>query len=230
MAPNHNEEKESAVHENNVFEIKDCALIAIATGESASTLKELLNIITNITSASIYYHFWGGLLLPRFEEREFNNDFASWAKRKLDDDKLGEQLALISPTDFHNMESLRQELIDVIMARLNEGDRLSWIPASSELEFLRSQIVVFDTRLRAKQPQELGEMIPDLSPSTIFYHFIDARRRVAGGKDDFRTWLAHWEDCSDLCDKLADIDPYFDTLISLRSQIAQVFADFFHGG
>ncbi len=216
--------------DESVFEIKDCALIAIATGESAATLKELLNVISHITSASIYHHFWGGLLLPRFEEREFNNDFASWAKRKLDDDKLAEQLALISPTDYPDLDALRQALIDVIMERMNEYDCLPWLPASTELEFLRSQIVVFDTHVRVTRPRELADVIPDLSPSTIFYHFIDSRRRTADGIDDFRAWLANWEECSGLCNKLADIDPYFDTLNKLRSQITAVFTDFFKGG
>ncbi|MFO7760171.1 MAG: DUF5752 family protein [Thermodesulfobacteriota bacterium] len=225
-----NEEIRSETPDDNIFEIKDCALIAIATGESAVTLKEFFNIINKITPASIYHHFWGGLLLPRFEEREFNNDFASWAKRELDDDKLAEQLALISPTDFPDLESLRREIIDVVMERMNEASCLSWFPASSALEFIRSRIVVFDTHVRVAEPRELGEIIPDLSPSTIFYHFIDARRRVAEGKDDFRAWLENWEECSGLCEKLADLDPYFDTLNKLRSRIAAVFAEFFQGG
>lgn len=228
MVSENNEEKRSAA--DNVFEIKDCALIAIGTGESATTLKEFFHVVSDITPASIYHHFWGGLLLPRFEEREFNNDFASWAKRKLDDDKLAEQLALISPTDYADLEELRQELIDVIVERMNEENCLPWLPASSALEFLRSQIVVFDTHVRVTKPKELAAIINDLSPSTIFYHFIDARRRVSGGKDDFRAWLSNWEECSGLCNRLADIDPYFDTLNKLRSQIAAVFAEFFQGG
>ncbi len=60
------------------FVLKDCALIAIGTGRKAHTLTELRDQIRDVTIESIYHHFWGGLLGARFEEREFNNDFAVW--------------------------------------------------------------------------------------------------------------------------------------------------------
>jgi hypothetical protein len=53
------------------FLVKDCALIAIATGVRAHSLKELRDRLLTITSDSIYLHFWGDLLEPRFEEREY---------------------------------------------------------------------------------------------------------------------------------------------------------------
>ena len=77
-------ERDSRSHDGP-FAIKDCALIAIATGERALTLKELHDTLLEIDHGSIYYHMWGGLLEPRFEEREFNNDFAAWARHGLHD-------------------------------------------------------------------------------------------------------------------------------------------------
>jgi hypothetical protein len=56
------------------FLFKDCALIAIAIGERARNLRELRERLHDIDPNSIYYHFWGGLLRPRFDDPEYHQD------------------------------------------------------------------------------------------------------------------------------------------------------------
>jgi hypothetical protein len=211
-----------------VFAIKDCALIAIATGHRAINLKELRDILNTISSDSIFYHFWGNLLQPRFEEREYNNDFASWAWHGMHDATLAERLAVIDPTDFADLEDLRQELLEIIEERLDEQGYLSWLQATSRFEFIRSQIVIFDTGHRVETPEKLAELLPNLSTGSIFYHFIDARRRLDSHGDDFSFWLSgHGERCSELCSLLSGIDPYFGSLHQIKNQLVKTFTDFF---
>ncbi|HHP7230681.1 MAG TPA: DUF5752 family protein [Xenococcaceae cyanobacterium] len=207
------------------FALKDCALIAIATGKQAVTLKELRDNLATINPDSIYHHFWGGLLEPRFEEREYNNDFASWGRRGLHDDKLAERLAMVDPSFYSDLEDLRQELLAIIEERLDERESLSWMVTSEPFEFIRAQIVVFDTDMRVERPEQLAELIPRLSTSSIFYHFIDARRRLPERSDDFRFWLANFNNglSDELSNQLADIDPYFETLSELRQQLTTIF-------
>jgi len=212
------------------FKIKDCALIAIATGNRASILKELHGILTNIGTDSLYYHFWGGLLQPRFEEREYNNDFAAWVWHGLHDAILAERLAVVDPTVFKDLEDLRQEVLEIIDERLDENEHLPWVPAGSQFEFIRSQIVVFDTQKQVTTPRELSRILPSLSTSSIFYHFIDARRRLPHHGDDFSFWLSGCEDgYQRLCEQLAGVDPYFGSLVQLRAQLATIFQSFFAG-
>ena len=202
------------------FAVKDCALIAIATGRQDYTLPELRNDLRMVNADSIYYHFWGGLLQPRFEEREFNNDFAGWARHYLHDYRLGEQLAMIDPTDFDDLEDLRREMLDLIEEHLDVEVGVSWQRASRPFEFIRSQIVVFDTNRRLNEPAELAQLIPRLSPSSIFYHFIDARRRSRENLDDFRTWLTNFNSRFDeLRRDLGNVDPYFGSLMELRDKL-----------
>ena len=209
------------------FIVKDCALIAIATGNRSVTLKELRDTLLTIGDDSIYYHFWGGLLQARFEEREYNNDFAAWAWYSLHDATLAERLAVIDPTEFAELETLRQELLEIIEERLEEKEYLPWMIASSSFEFIRSQIVVFDTHKKVANPQELAAIIPLLSTSSVFYHFIDARRRLQH-RDDFSSWLLHFNDeYGELCDKLAAIDPYFGSLTQLRTKLVTIFENHF---
>ncbi len=206
------------------FAVHDCTLIAIATGSRAQTLSDLRDNLLQCHSACIYYHFWGGLLHTRLEEREYNNDFAAWAWHALHDRVLGERLAVIDPTAFETVEDLRRELVQVIEQRMDEHEYLLWAQPDQQFQFIQSQTVVFDTGRRASLPQELLTLIPQLSAGSIFYHFIEARQRLPRGGSDFQIWLEGFgAGYSELRDALGAIDPYFSSLTELREKIASVF-------
>lgn len=206
------------------FAVKDCALIAIATGEKAQDLRELRDRLHETPSGCIYYHFWGGLLRPRFDDPEYQNDFAAWVRRGLHEPVLAERLAIIDPTEYRDIEDLRRELIDAVEERLYESEFASWIRARETFHFMRSQIVVFDTMIRVSNPDELGIIIPHLTLGSIFYHFIDARRRTETGRNDFTEWLRGFDGpYMELADRIADVDPYFTSLTDLRRDLAAVF-------
>jgi len=210
------------------FEVKDCALVAVATGKEAYSLRELRDHLETVHSASIYHHFWGGLLYPRFEEPEFNNDFAAWARWCLHDPVLAERLGVVDPTDFPDIEGVRRELIEIIEERLFESELAAWTKADRPFHFLRSQIVVFDTGRRITEPRQLPAVVPRMSMGSIFYHFIDTRRRTPGGVDDFRAWLEGFGDAyAELCGILASVDPYFTSLAELRKALSDVFLEYF---
>lgn len=210
------------------FAIKDCALIAIATGRRAGSVKELREILLDIDPGSVFYHFWGGLIQPRFEEREYNNDFAEFVRHGIHDAILAERLAMVDPTEHRTSESLRQEVIELIDERLEEAEYLHWVRSTRPFEFIRSQVVVFDTGRRLQHPDELADVLPELSLNSLFYHFIDARRRLAEGTDDFRVWLSTLGDThTDLIARLAQVDPFFVSLSELRRQLADLCTDYF---
>ena len=210
------------------FALKDCALAALATGRRAQNLRELRENLRTVHPGCIHYHFWGGLLRPRFDDPEYNNDFASWVCHSIHDMKLAERLAVIDPAGFTNLEALRQELIDVIEERLDETEFLTWARRDQQFNFIRSQIIIFDTHLLIKQPKDLVTVSRKMSLGSVFYHFIDARRRPPHGIDDFRSWLERSEDDHiELCERLAALDPYFVTMTELRLQLSELFKDYF---
>ncbi|MCD6133067.1 MAG: hypothetical protein B5M53_03645 [Candidatus Cloacimonas sp. 4484_209] len=220
--------KNKEIKNSHPFIIKNCMLTTIATGEKAESLRELRDKLMDIHPGSVYYHFWGGLLSPRFEEPEFNNDFAAWAYRALRDPVLAERLAMIDPTPFADIEDLRQEVIEVIEERLYETEIVPVVKPDEAFCFIRSQIVIFDTYRRLIEPKELASVVPTLSGGSIFYHFIDARRRTDERIDDFRAWLKGFGNTyNDLCDMLAAVDPYFTTLVELRKTLSKIFKTYF---
>ncbi|MCA1766179.1 MAG: DUF5752 family protein [Desulfobulbaceae bacterium] len=213
------------------FAVKDCALIAIATGRKATGLTGLLDNLQRINTDSIYHHFWGGLLSPRFEVREFNNDFAGWVRHSLQEAVLSERLAVIDPGSFANLEELRHELVDIIEERLDESESSRWLRARRQFEFLRSRLVVFDTFLEIDRPEELPEVVGKMSTSSIFYHFIDSRRRLDICCDDFSYWLNGFGDeYQELQRELAAFDPFFSSLSQTRDGLARLFLRYFTGG
>ena len=210
------------------FVIRDCTLVSISTGERAQNLRELRHRVAHIHTGSIYYHFWGGMLRHRFTDPEYNNDFASWARHGLHDSILAERLGIIDPTDYPDIEQLRHELIDVIEERLDETEYIPWARVDQQFQFIRSQIVVFDTHKRLTHPSELVTAIPHMSVGSIFYHFIDARGRCEGVLDDFRAWInGLGQDYDELSNRLATVDPYFLSLTELRRHLGELFHDYF---
>ena len=210
------------------FVVQDCALAAIATGQRAYNLRELRDRLREIDSGSIYYHFWGGLLRPRFDDPEYHNDFAIWARYGLEDAILAERLGIIDPTDFAALESLRDQLIAVTEERLDESEQVPTAKRDNPFYFVRSQIVVFDTHSRIERPEELVDAIPLMSVGSIFFHFVDARRRTPTREDDFRSWLKTcFEGFEDLCETLGKVDPFFSALTALRKRLTEVFSSYF---
>lgn len=208
------------------FEFKDCALISIATGRRAGTLVELRDALHGAPRDAVYFHFWGGLLEARFEKREYNNDFATWVRHALHDPVLAERLAMVDPVEYPDVNDLRLRLIDLIDDRLDEGDGPARVWAERPFELIRSQIIVFATHRTAETPAELAALLAQQSPSCIFYHFIDARRRVPDGRDDFRVWLGDFNEGHErLCARLAALDPYVTTLTELRARLVALFEE-----
>jgi hypothetical protein len=122
------------------------------------------------------------------------------------------------------MQTLRQAVIEVVETRMDEDPMSPRIEAEQPFFFMRSQIVVFDTALRIDQPEALVDLTAQLTSGSLFYHFIDARRRSAIGKDDFSEWLtAKGPAYAPLVEALAVVDPYFNSLLELRDQLAAIF-------
>jgi hypothetical protein len=133
-------------------------------------------------------------------------------------------LAVLDPTTFNDLEELRQHLLEYIDDRLDESEYLQWSHSTQPFEFIKSLIVVFDTHITVEKPADMATYILDMSASSVFYHFIDARRRTEDKVDDFRHWLSCFgETYQALIERLATIDPYFSTLVELRWLVAEAF-------
>jgi Family of unknown function (DUF5752) len=206
------------------FVLTDCALISIATGEMAHNLRELRDRLVRLEDPAItYFHFWGGLLRPHFVDPEYQNDFAAWAYHDLHERRLAERLAIINPNEFDALDDLRRHVIDVVEERMDEQDAAPYSEAETPFFFMRFQIVIFDTRQRIHSPEQLAEILPRISLGSLFYHFIDSRRRTQSKRNDFSEWMGGWgKQYASLAAKIAAVDPYFNSLSELRDHLRDI--------
>jgi len=207
------------------FAVRDCALVVLATNVSAADLRELRDGLLRVEQTSLYHHFWGRLLQPQFDEPEFNNDFASWVFHGLNDLVLAERLSAVDPAEHQSFEDLRSVLVDLIEMRLDEREPVSWNQAQEPFHFTDSQMVVFDARLSANSPAELGHLLPKLGLGSIFYHFIDARLRPPVAQDDFSAWLGQYgQEYTTLSSAIREVDPYFSSLVRTQHVLSEIFS------
>lgn len=207
--------------------VKDCALVSVSTGEKAFTLAELAEKLKRIDRACVYHHFWSRHLRPSFDHPEFHNDFAAWVHMELRDRVLAERLNLIAPQEYNDIEELREALILLIQERVFEDEHLGWRKAENPFYFVKSQLIIFDTGIRLKWPHEIADVLETFSPGTIFYHFIDARRRHPEGLDDFRDWIRKFPpDFKPLEELIARVDPFFLSLYEIREFLARHIRSF----
>ena len=92
-------------------------------------------------------------------------------------------------------------------------------------------MVVFDTGKRFKSIKDLAKAVGSMSTGSIFYHFIEARRRPPLEEDDFTAWLLQWGDETErLRSRLKMVDYYYWTLHELRDQVSKTMIDFMEEG
>lgn len=213
------------------FAIKDSALVTLSVGRSAHNLRELLTAVAEVPAASLRHHFLEALLRPSFDDPEFRNDFAVWAREALRDDVLAERLGIVDPISLPDTEAVRAELLEILEERLDELSQPPTAPPGHDFQFLRSQVVVFDSGHSAEEPADLARLAPHLSVGSVYFHFVDARVRPPRGEDDFSAWLDGWGEAGRAArERLATIDPMFGSLLELRARVAEALGEAFGGG
>ncbi len=203
------------------FRLMDSTLTTLAVGLVAQTLRELRAQLALAPPNSITYHFHGSLLSPGFDDPEYRNDFAQWARRQLHDATLAERLGVLDVFDFPDTELLRQEILDVLDDRLAEHDHVPQAARGGEFHFVSSQLIVFDTGIAFATPYALARGVRGFTPGSVYYHFLEARRRPPLRQDDFSLWLSAWGGFAEPAARaLEAIDPMFWSLTELRERIA----------
>lgn len=206
------------------FQIKDCAIITrTSNGLPAMNLREFRERVGTVPLDSVYHHFCETVLRPSFDDPEFHNDFAIWARRALHDHVLAERLEILDPFEYPNLEEFRKVIIDILDDRLSEVAYIPWVTENRTFHFLRATTVVFDTGNTIESPERLSRAIAEMTTSSIYYHFWEARRRTEEGLDDFSTWLKQWNSRGEkIIDALARVDFYFLSLRELQDKLVKV--------
>lgn len=210
----------------STFVVKSCTLPAISLGKKAYTLVQLLEELKHIPEGSLYMHFWGNRLSPRFVYPDYHNDFAIWAHSKIHDNFLAERLSVIDPIDYTNFEELRQVVLKTVEQRMQEIGVDKSVHLVEPFHFVSSKLIIYNTSLSMDDPKQLVSIVPKLAPSSIFYHFIDAKTRTPGKMDDFSTWLMDYQDgYQKMIEQIRSIDASFLSLREIKEKLMNVITE-----
>jgi hypothetical protein len=203
------------------FKVKDCALLVRMSGlPPAINLRELRERLAACSENVLFHHFCEPLLRPAFDHPDYRNDFAVWAKWYLADRVLAERLGILDPFSMSSLEELRAVTLDIIDERLSEMVMIPSAAPGDAFYFLEATTVVFDTGERIMNPRELALAIGKMTNGSVYYHFLEARRRTPAGRDDFSAWLKEEEKKNARYIRALDsIDFYFHSLSNLKEEL-----------
>jgi hypothetical protein len=209
------------------FGVKDCAIIRRMGGvSSAINLRELRERVSSCPIECLYYHFCETQITPTFDDPEFRNDLALWAAHVLRDRVLAEKLGIINPYTYDDLEQLRERVVEIIDERLSELQYFPSVPMGEEFMFMRAVTVVFDTGIYLHKPEDLITRLPFMSHSSIYYHFLEARRRTPDRVDDFTFWMQFLEaESESIINALAQVDFYFLSLPDLKQVLIKTLRE-----
>ena len=210
------------------FVVKDCALLTRMSGlPPAINLRELRERIAVCVENVLFHHFCETTLRGTFDNPDYRNDFAVWAKLYLGDRVLAERLGILDPYEYSSLGELRAATLEVIDERLGESTTIPWARPGDEIYFMEATTVVFDTGIRISHPGEFAAAIGAMTGGSVYYHFLEARRRSPFGKDDFTAWLLENDEGGKnrpYIEALARIDFDFHTLPHLRKELIKVLS------
>lgn len=209
------------------FVVMDCALLTRMSGlPPAFNLRELRDRIGVCSENVLYHHFCETSLRATFDDPEYRNDFAVWAKEKLADKVLAERLGIIDPYESESIAALRLQVLDIIEDRLSE--LAPWVPAvrpGEEFFFMEAVTVAFETNERISHPEAMADAIREMTNGSIYFHYLEGFRRPPLHKDDFSAWLSEYGSDGELYAKaISNIDFYFKTLPALREELSSALS------
>jgi hypothetical protein len=196
--------------------------LVLLTGRRARNLGELLAHLQEVSGASVFYHTHHQFLSHHFEKPVFYNDFAQWAARALQEQRLSERLAAVDLLAFTSVRQVREAILEVIRRHLDEaGGLMRQCPPGDEFHFCESQSFLMPTGIVASEVPDFFLQLPRVTVVSLFFHFLEARLRLERPTNDFSQWL-RYRGQDQAADRIDQLDPYVMTLDELRERIIRV--------
>jgi hypothetical protein len=205
------------------FEFRQCINILKATGQRATNLRELQNIIASVRDECIFHHTYQFFL--KVHILDYTNDFAFWAGESLEERALSEQLSNIDPYDYKSINDLRNQIIKVIHEYLEKFPEPREAMPGKEFYFNETVTLIFPEGIRARNLAEFLTAIKHVDADSIYYHFYEARIRLGSGVDDFSRWIEDIFGKTELAEKIRSIDPFMHNIEGIREHLVEAIEE-----
>jgi len=172
------------------FRFRCCMELREVLGKRAMDEQRLLEIIEEAPADSIYYHTHSYYLRHSYQEGLFPNDFATWVALHAQDRVLAEQLGVLDPFAFDDIEQLRGEILTILGEHLSRVKVVPHCSTGEPFEFVRSHIIEADLELEARTLGEFRAALARVEVGAVYYHLCEARLRHGRVSGDFAQWFA----------------------------------------
>jgi hypothetical protein len=206
------------------FWFRDCFLMQMPIGLRAGNLRELLQLLQNVSEEVLYYHIFQSRLVLTDPDVEYPNDFAQWAGEALQDAKLAEQLSSFDPFDFQDLSQVRTAVLDIIEDYIWNQPAIPYARPGFELYLCQASTAIIQSLTPIYTLQEFCQGLQHVGLDSFYYHFFEARWRLGVHKvDDFSFWIEYNFALPKLVEAIRDIDIYFYGLPELRQTLLALF-------
>jgi hypothetical protein len=192
------------------------------TGRFAHNLRELAAHLKTVPGSVIYFHTHHYLKQHQSLSPEPPNDFAYWTTNVLGVVELGERLASIDTISFSSIRSLREKFISIIESYIQKTRQTRRAPEGQEFCFMKSRSFIVPSPYEVWDLKEFAQAISKISVFSLYHHMFEARLRLERGTNDFSNWLERELEETSLAQSISRLDPYTQTLESLRAQILKL--------
>ena len=195
-------------------------LLTMPTGNKVTNLRELLQFLREMPEPVLNYHLWQSRLTITQPRLEYPNDFALWSATALHDDLLAEKLSAIDPFDYENLAQVREAMVEELEEYLWESSQDHQVRPGYEMHLCEASAVILHSGITARTLGEFCEALQTVGLDSVYYHFVEARRRLRDRKmDDFSHWIGDNFTLPALVTAIGEIDIYFYTLTEIRDTI-----------
>ncbi len=201
------------------FEFVACSELVQILGLRADDERELAEILAEVPPDCVHYHTHGHFLRHGFVGAPYPNDFATWAAIQVRDRVLGERLGVVSPLDFASVEELREEILSIIDDHLSHLSIVPRVIFGEPFDFIQSRIVEVPTGVTATSLVEFRAGLAAIQPSALYFHAMEAPRRLVRPETDFVVWLREGLGLDGLATAFSRVDPYAGSLERLRTEL-----------
>jgi hypothetical protein len=199
------------------FQFMECATLLKATGRKARNVRELREVISSIGEESLFHHTCQHFL--RGHVLEYTNDFAHWVGEGLEERALSERLSNIDPFAVRGMDAVRKEILADIDDYLENSPEPRTAARGEEFYFNESVPIIFPSGVQARNLAEFLIAVRYVDPSSIYYHFYEARARH--NSDDFSSWVEEALGDNELARKIRAIDPFMFSIERIRARLVE---------
>jgi len=204
------------------FRFYECMSLLQTTGLKTASLTEFTGAMRVVSPGAIFHHTHRSYLKGVQHVPEYTNDFSLWVANYLEERALAEKLASIDFYSMPSIEDIRKAIIYILEDYEENFPPPRPARPSDQFFFNDAITLVTPTGLSAGNLNELRVIIQEVGPSSLYYHFFEARIRVRGPSDDFSFWVEQSLGLRNLAQKIRKLDPYLYSLEGLREKLIEI--------